>query len=1767
MLATNLSVSAQERAESPHEKINRELKALEDSSRSFSKRKISHSNARMASEPSQDWGNPADFENLSLFGSEDGSTTLHHTAVDAQNNIYSIGDYSNHLSLAGKDLSSESVVRLPFLLKTDIEGNVQYLKNFASATDKQRATYGEQIIVTENALYVAGRFDNENLKIGSTILKPKGKRDAYLAKLDLSGNVLWAKSFGKDSLNVKRVILKEENEKLVLLSEGENDKNEIFVLDASANLLKKHTIDGAKVNDLELQGDELLLLGSYSNDISLDGNKLNFSFNSTYKELFFLHLDKDGNLLHKIDPSFSLRDGGFNYFRPSDFQGYKFHKLSDTTVNISGSFRSYRIPEDFVLEFGDLKSTKKIATSKENHIFWFDYNSKNKTASNLKIRSGGSELGSVRYYNNFTFKNSFLSEEAFYFYNKSTKEILNLYPLENEENTAYKKTLIHTLDENTGGVYDINFLNGNSVIVSDYKTGIFNQRAESLNFLSPIQKGWTITAQNSYGSITNVMTEVDADGNTYFLADFVGKVDMHGEKINGDGSFFVKISKDKKILESKTFVKTKTLFPNSSKRHLAVANNGDYAFLLVPEESTTIEGRTIDAGSMLVVYDKDNNLKWTKHLSSNGNGATVPFLAFDQNQNLVINIEYSSELKVDDAKVLDYRDYSNDSRGLTALLKFTSNGNLTWSKSLEADYLGMFDVDASGNTYWASELHQNHIFINHKKVMMPDSIRYGGIKLIKFNSDGERQWLRDFAYGERSQGYSWPTAISVSDEGKVYLSGAYGKTGKFGDFILGPKKEIGYNLNNNQSHTFTAQISTNGSVEWATPTYGSSKLYWFNTYTDIVHDDEGNVYWSGQLYSPEKGKKVSFNHVHEVKHEDSDIYSKTILVSNSKEGDINWIKTLDNTSSIDNLAVHDGKLILHDNSSLEFAENEEGHQFSDAFAVSMNLHSGSSVQPKPEKTIKPVGSTSVKQAESKSYSVSSIEGVNAYLWKLEPANAGIIHGDSNVVAITWANDFVGTTQLSVKAVNENGYSEPSEKLAITVNKITLQKPNKPIGYAIVAQGSYRINYLTSEVLGADLYEWEISPSNAGSFNWYPDSTKHQVGINWSDDYLGTAYVRVKAKNTLQETSFSEVLEVKIKEQGSDDIQSEANTLLKPNGAKLVYAGTEHVYHFIENTILNPSIIINPSWVGKTEELEGGKVKITWDNSFEGVAKVYLQSSSGAVESENLLVTVQKDTRPLEKLAQPSGNTKADLGSTEIYLTGLAEEGATYEWDLSPSTAGSLEINSNQVSITWAANFTGTASLKVRQTLDGRSSEYSDALNIEVKALVVLAKLEKPSGSAFVEQGESSTYQATGAVENAVYEWNLSPSSAGTITVSANQATIQWSSTFEGSANLSVRQTLEARSSEYSDVLSIEVKDLTSLPVLFKLAKPSGSALVEKGESSTYQATGAVENAVYEWNLSPISAGTITASGDQATIQWSSTFEGSANLSVRQTLEARSSEYSDVLSIEVKDLTSLPVLFKLEKPSGSALVEKGKISTYQATAAVTNAVYEWNLSPSSAGTITASANQATIQWSSTFEGTANLSVRQSLDGKSSEYSDALSIEVKALVVLAKLEKPSGSAFVEQGESSTYQATGAVENAVYEWNLSPSSAGTITASANQATIQWSSTFEGTANLSVRQTLEARSSEYSDALNIDLKKDIPVLGNEEVTEIQVYPNPSNGLVYVSDTSVKLVKLYDIQGVFVNYLKVKQGQMDLSAYASGLYFIVLEKGGEAISFRIQKL
>ena len=1436
----------------------------------------------MASGPtgssSQDWGNPADFENLSLFGSEDGSTTLHHTAVDAQNNIYSIGDYSNHLSLAGKDLSSESVARLPFLLKTDIEGNVQYLKNFASSTDKQRGTYGDQIIVTENALYVGGRFDNENLKIGSTSLTLQGKRDAYLAKLDLSGNVLWAKSFGKDGVTVSTVILKKENDKLLLLSHANTKKDEVFVLDINGQLIRKHSIDGGEVNDLELQGDELLLLGSYSNDISLDGNKLNFSFNSTYKEFFFLHLDKDGNLLHKIDPSFSLRDGGFNYFRPREFQGYKFHKLSDTTVNISGSFGSYRIPEDFVLEFGDLKSTKKIATSKENHIFWFDYNSKNKTASNLEIRSGGDELKNQ----SFTFKNSFLSDEVYYIHSRNSKEILNLYPLENEETTTYKKTVIHTLDENTETLYDINFLNGNSIIVSDYKTGIFNQRAESLNFLSPIQKGWTITAQNSYGSITNVMTEVDADGNTYFLADFVGKVDMHGEKINGDGSFFVKISKDKKILESKTFVKTKTQFGyGSSKRHLAVANNGDYAFLLVPEESTTIEGRAIDAGSMLVVYDKSNDLKWSKKFSSDASGSNVPFIRFDEEENLIISLQYSDDLKVDDQKVLDSQEDNNN----TGLLKFSSTGTILWAKSISSEYLAMFDVDANGNIYWAGELYRNYILINNEKVMMPDTIHSGGIKFMKFDKNGKRQWLRDYGYGENSW-VSWPTAISVSDEGKVYLLGTYNQTGKFGEHILGSKEELIENLDQSyRPNTFTAQISTDGVIDWITPTYTSGD--WLNTYTDIVHDEDGNVYWSAQLYRPSVGKKISFNHVHEVKHEDSDIYSKTILVSNSKEGDINWIKTLDNTFSIDNLAVQGNKLILHDNSSLEFAEQEEGHQFSDAFAVSMNLHSGSSDQPKPEKTIKPVGSTSVKQAETKVYSVSSIEGVDTYLWKLEPANAGIIHGDSNVVAITWANDFVGATQLSVKAVNENGYSDPSEKLTITVNKITLQKPNKPIGYAIVAQGN-RVDYLTSEVLGADLYEWEISPSNAGSFNWYPDSTKHQVGINWSDDYLGTAYVRVKAKNTLQETSFSEVLEVKIKEQGSDDIQSEANTLLKPNGAKLVYAGTEHVYHFIENTILNPSIIINPSWVGKTEELERGKVKITWDKSFEGVAKVYLQSSSGAVESENLLVTVQKDTRPLEKLAQPSGNTKADLGSTEIYLTGLAEEGATYEWDLSPSTAGSLEINSNQVSITWAANFTGTASLKVRQTLDGRSSEYSDALNIEVKALVVLAKLEKPSGSAFVEQGESSTYQATGAVENAVYEWNLSPISAGTITVSANQATIQWSSTFEG---------------------------------------------------------------------------------------------------------------------------------------------------------------------------------------------------------------------------------------------------------------------------------------TANLSVRQTLEGRSSDYSDALNIDLKKEGLVLGNEEVSAIEIYPNPTNALVYISNSSVKLVKLYDIQGVFVNYLKVKQGQMDLSAYASGLYFIVLEKGGEAISFRIQKL
>jgi hypothetical protein len=122
-------------------------------------------------------------------------------ALDSSDNILFTGSFEDTINLGGSDLVSKGRSDM-YAAKFDPNGNHVWSTRFGGK-DKD---WGNSIAADEfGNSYLTGWFWYE-VDFGGTVLKSKGKEDAFLLKLSPTGSVLWAKSFGNDSRDMGKSV-------------------------------------------------------------------------------------------------------------------------------------------------------------------------------------------------------------------------------------------------------------------------------------------------------------------------------------------------------------------------------------------------------------------------------------------------------------------------------------------------------------------------------------------------------------------------------------------------------------------------------------------------------------------------------------------------------------------------------------------------------------------------------------------------------------------------------------------------------------------------------------------------------------------------------------------------------------------------------------------------------------------------------------------------------------------------------------------------------------------------------------------------------------------------------------------------------------------------------------------------------------------------------------------------------------------------------------------------------------------------------------------------------------------------------------------------------------------------------------------------------------------------------------------------------------------------------------------------------------------------
>lgn len=255
-------------------------------------------------------------------------------------------------------------------------------------------------------------------------------------------------------------------------------------------------------------------------------------------------------------------------------------------------------------------------------------------------------------------------------------------------------------------------------------------------------------------------------------------------------------------------------------------------------------------------FDGDGNEIWVHDGGGSGNDSTLNVKTAPDGSIYIVGYFSSQTMNLGSYSV-------TNAGGIDIFIaKYNAAGSVQWLKSFGGSGYEQTEdiaIDGSGNIYIAGyygspELSFGSFTLENQGI--------NDIFVVKMDPDGNPVW----AVSEGGDMFEGATAISVKNEGEVYITGYFGTDEiQFGDTTL---------TNTGVQTIFITKYNSDGTVAWAKAGQGSS----MDMSTGILVDDSGNLYSTGYMDSP----SVNFDGIILNNNGGNDIY----LVQYTSDGEI-----------------------------------------------------------------------------------------------------------------------------------------------------------------------------------------------------------------------------------------------------------------------------------------------------------------------------------------------------------------------------------------------------------------------------------------------------------------------------------------------------------------------------------------------------------------------------------------------------------------------------------------------------------------------------------------------------------------------------------------------------------------------------------------------------------------------------------------------------------------------------------------------------------------
>ena len=249
-------------------------------------------------------------------------------ATDNQNHVYFAGNYNETLTLNGVNLSGPEAASCMYLMRTDTNGNLQWIKTTIGPSQCKVA------LNNLNQPVIAGQF-NDTFMAGSVMVTTNNNYHFFVATMDTAGSFLWAKT-GVEIPYSRTIFIATDTSGntfiagcydrdtvqfgTVVLTKPATDSTDIFLAkyDATGNCAWAQTAQGSLVDNITAIAcdphNNLYITGTFqSPEINFQGNILhNFAPDSTNNyDFFVVRYDESGNVV------WAMENGGIGWNSPT----------------------------------------------------------------------------------------------------------------------------------------------------------------------------------------------------------------------------------------------------------------------------------------------------------------------------------------------------------------------------------------------------------------------------------------------------------------------------------------------------------------------------------------------------------------------------------------------------------------------------------------------------------------------------------------------------------------------------------------------------------------------------------------------------------------------------------------------------------------------------------------------------------------------------------------------------------------------------------------------------------------------------------------------------------------------------------------------------------------------------------------------------------------------------------------------------------------------------------------------------------------------------------------------------------------------------------------------------------------------------------------------------------------------------------------------------------------------------------------------------------